>query len=343
MQPRVVSAGVVAFALSVFSAWAGGTVMAEEAKPLRWATSSVGTSAYRALVSLSTLLNRKFDGYDITVLPTAGNAASLRGFAAGQFDGYTAADIAFHEIAHDTGRYKGFKAQRPLVQSFWAFTYEVGLGVRKEEADKYSCWSDLRGRPVYTSPAPWDTRAALEGAMNAVGVGHKYVEIDKGLAGSFLNEGTIDGMIIYTAGRRGPAPWIAEAMLAADIGILNPCDKEIAKLNAAGIDVVDVDAHVFNGDVGVGTAKFVPLYVGFHLGLDIPEEDVYAMLNTIKDNAAALAASDPSFSQTAADMVGLQRRAIMATGETVAIHPGLARFLRENNGWDDAWNDRIAR
>ena len=343
MQSRVIFAGVVAFALSVFPAGVGGPVMAKEAKPLRWATSSVGTAAHRALVSLATLLNRKFDGYDITVLPTAGNAASVRGFAAGQFDGYTGVDIAFHEIAHDIGRYKGFKAQRPLVQSLWAFTYEVGLGVRKEDADKYSCWSDLRGRPVYTSPAPWDTRAALERAMKIVGVGHKYVEIDKGLAGSSLSEGTIDGMIIYTAGRRGPAPWIAEAMLAANISILNPCNKEIAKLKAAGIDVVDVDTRVFNGDVGVGTAKFIPLYVGFHLGLNIPEEDVYAMLNIIKDNATALAASDPSFSQLAADMVGLQRRAIMATGETVAIHPGLARFLRENKAWDDAWNDRIAR
>ncbi len=322
-----------------------GPAQAQDAKQLRWATSSTGSSGHRALVALSTMLNDKFDGYDITVLPTPGAAASLRGFAAGQFDGYYGADVAFHEIEDDTGRYVGFKEQvdEPLVQSFWAYTLEVGLGVRADDAGEYKGWSDLSGKPVFTGPAPWDTRAALERAMKVAGVEHEYIELDKGLAGSALQEGTIDGFIVYTAGQRTPSPWVTEAMLATDVSVLNPNEEELAKLKDAGIAVVDVDKGAFDSDIGVDTAKLVPFFYGFHVGLNVPEDDVYRMLNTIKDNAAELAEADAAFSQIADNMVEMQVRGIEAAGTAALIHPGLARFLRENDAWNEAWNDRIAQ
>ncbi|HUF44497.1 MAG TPA: hypothetical protein VMN43_04070, partial [Aestuariivirgaceae bacterium] len=97
---------------------------AQDVKQIRWATSSVGSSGHRALVALATMLNREMPEYEITVLPTPGAAASVRGFSAGQFDGYYGADVAFHEIATKSGRYKEFDpaAGNELLQSFWSFT-----------------------------------------------------------------------------------------------------------------------------------------------------------------------------------------------------------------------------
>jgi uncharacterized protein len=40
--------------------------------------------------------------------------------------------------------------------------------------------------------------------------------------------------------------------------------------------------------------------------------------------------------------VGIQRRGVAASVDSVKVHPGLARYLKEKGAWDDAWDDRIA-
>jgi hypothetical protein len=135
---------------------------------------------------------------------------------------------------------------------------------------------------------------------------------------------------------------VTEAMLTTEVAVLNPSDEEIAKLGEAGIDVVRIPASAFESDVGVEEAVLVPLFYGFHLGLDVPEADVYRMLTIIEEHAKELAEADSGFRQLAADMVELQRRGIEASPDVIGIHPGLARFLRERDAWDEAWDSRVA-
>ena len=334
------SAGIAFLATAPFA----GSTDAQAQEQIRWATSSVGSSGHRALVALATLLNREQDDYEITVLPTPGAAASVRGFSAGQFDGYYGADVAYHEIANQEGRYRDFDPQAgtQLVQSFWSFTMEIGLGISAERSDQFTQWRDLSGEAVFTGPAPWDTRATLERAMQALEVGHEYIELDTGLAGSGLQEGQIEAFSVYTTGGASPAPWVTEAMLSTEVAVLNPSEEEIGMLEEAGIETVRVPASAFESDVGIEEAVLVPLFYGFHLGLDVPEENVYQMLTIIEENLEELAQSDAGYTQLAAGMVELQRRGIQASPEMIEIHPGLARFLRERDGWDAAWDDRVA-
>ena len=307
------------------------------------ATSSVDSAGHRALVSLSQVLNREMDEISITVMPTPGAAASVRGFAAGEFDGYYGADVAFVEIANDTGRYVGFEqGEHELAQSFWAYTLEMGLGVRAADAEGMDGWRALSGRPVFTSPAPWDTRAALERAMNILEVGHNYVELDTGLSGQSVQDGTIDAMAIYTTGETSPAPWVQEALLTTDIHALNPSDEEIQMLEAEGISVVRVPASAFDADIGVEEAVLVPFYYGFHVGMNVDEDVVYKMLETIEANIDEIVQSDPGLSQLQEDLVGMQVRGIESVGDAAPIHPGLARFLRDRDAWNDEWDDRVA-
>ena len=320
------------------------TADAQEVTQLRWATSAVGSAGHRAKVALMAMLNREMPDYSITVLPTPGALATVRGYATNQFDGYYGADIAFRELAGDTGRFRGFSAQmqREPIQSFWAYTMEVGLGVRAADRGDYAGWGDLRGRPVFTGPAPWDVRAQLERAMQTLEVGHNYIELDRGLTASALSEGNIDAFIVYSTGEASPAPWVNEAMIAANVAILNPSDAEVAKLREAGLDVVEVDPGAFQGDVHVDTVKLVPFFYGFHVGLEVPADDVYRMLTIIEEHADELASSDAAFRQIASDMVSIQRRGVAAAVDSVKVHPGLARYLKERDAWDSAWDDRIA-
>lgn len=310
---------------------------------LAWATSATGSDGHAVKVDLMALLNREWDGYSITVLPTAGAVATVRGYALGEFDGYYGADVAFQELADDGGRFEGFRAEmeREPVQSFWAYTMEVGLAVNADDLDDYDGWRDLGGEAVFTGPAPWDVRAQLERAMAAAEVGHEYTEIDIDIAGSSLNEGTIKAFNAYTTGQASLAPWVNEAMLASDAAILNPSEEEQQMIEDAGMEVVTIDADVYDTDIHVDEAKAVPFFYGFHLGPDVPEEDLYEMLTIIQEHSDELRESNASFAQVDDDIVDLQRRGIAASGGSVPVHPGLARFLKENDAWDEEWDDWI--
>jgi TRAP-type uncharacterized transport system substrate-binding protein len=319
---------------------------ASQVKEIPWGTSAVGSSGHKALVVLADVLNREMKDYRITVQPTPGAIISVKGYATGQFEGYYGADIAFYELANDTNRFKGFKAsmKRQPIQSFWAFTVEVGTGVHARNKDKLKRWADLSGKPIFTGPLPWDVRAHLERAYTTLGVKHQYRQVDLSATGSLLQSGGIDGFIIYTNGEATTAPWITEASLATEWVALNPSAEEVAALRKAGFAITEVNGSVFKKeDVGVNKVTLLPFYYGFHVGMEIPEQDVYRMLTIIEKNVAQLAKSDPGFSQLAKDMPGMQRKGVESSVNLVPVHPGLARYMREKGVWDAKWDGRIAK
>lgn len=320
---------------------------AQDVKELRWGTSAVGSSGHRALTALGNLLDRELDGYQVVVQPTPGAIVSVKGFATGEFDGYYGADIAFYELANNADRFEGFQESVEVqpVQSFWAYTIEVGLGIHASQRDNFDEWADLSGQRVFTGPRPWDTRAQVERGMKAVGVEHEYVDVDLSTAGSLLESGQIMGFLIYTSGEAATAPWIIETGLTTDWEVLNPSEEEIARLREAGLAITEVEnpAEVFQEDkLQAEKAVLLPFYYGFHVGLDVPEEDVYRMLQVIEENADELAEADAAFAQIAADMPGMQVRGVEAAADLVPIHPGLARYMREKGVWNEAWDSRIA-
>jgi TRAP-type uncharacterized transport system substrate-binding protein len=247
-------------------------------------------------------------------------------------------------MAEGIARFEDFadQAERMPVQSFWAYPLETGLAIHERDVDSITSWADLGGEAVFTGPAPWDVRANLERAMDAVGVGHEYVELDTGVAGSSLDDGTISGLIAYTTAEVSVPPWLTEAELQTDMRILNPSDDEVAQLEASGFEVVEVDTSGFETDVGVDTALFVPFFYGFHVGTEVSEDAVYAMLTAIDAHADELVAADDSYAVMAEDMAEFQRRGVEASVDDVEVHPGLARWMEEQGVWDNAWDDRIA-
>jgi uncharacterized protein len=60
------------------------------------------------------------------------------------------------------------------------------------------------------------------------------------------------------------------------------------------------------------------------------------MVKGIYDNRDKLKQADPGFAPLANDFVGMQVAGIKANPD-VPVHPGLARFLKEQKAWDDKW------
>jgi TRAP-type uncharacterized transport system substrate-binding protein len=314
-------------------------------KELRWGTSAVGSAGHKALVILAEVLNREMPEYRITVQPTPGAIVTVKGYATGQFDGYYGADIAFYEMANDIKRFKGFKAsmKRQPVQSFWTYTVDMGMAVHARDKDKYKSWQDLAGRALFTGMPPWDTRAQLERAFEALGMKYTYRQVDLSAAGSLLQGGGIDGFGLYTTGEAAVAPWITEASLATDWAAVNPSSAEIAALRNKGFAVIELQADVFKRNVHAEKVVLLPFYYGFHVGLEVPENDVYRMLMVIEKNLPDLVKSDPGYAQIAKDMPGFQKLGVTSAASLLPIHPGLAKYMREKGVWDARWNSRIAK
>lgn len=316
-----------------------------QAKDFKWATSAAGSSGHRALVNLAAVLNKEMPNYKIAALPTPGAIVSVKGYATGEFDGYYGADIAFYELANDINRFKGFKAhmKRQPVQSFWTFSVEVGVGIFAKDKEKYKQWRDLSGQPVFTGPLPWDVRAHLERAFKTLGVKHVYREMDLSSVGSQLEAGNIKAFIAYTNALATTAPWIIEISVGTDWAILNPNQEEIGLLRKAEFRIAEVKPDAFKRDIHAEKALLLPFYYGFHVGLEVPEQEVYKMLTIIEKNAAELAKADAGFKQIKEDMPGFQRQGVEAALNFVPIHPGLAKYMRERGVWDSKWDGRIAK
>lgn len=314
-------------------------------KDIRWGTPPVGTAGHKAMVALSSILNKEMPQYRISVLPTAGAITTIKGFATNELDAFYGSDVAFHEFATDTARFKGFKArvQRQPMQSFWSNTIEVGLAVHARNKDKIKSWGDLAGKRVFTGPLPFDTRAQTERVLNTLGVKFTYVQVDLSTVGSQLESGAIDAMSIYTGSESAPPPWLAEASLAADWAALNPSQSELDQLKQKGIAVTEVVPKVFNRDVHTAKVVEFPFFYSFDVGANMSEADVYQMLNIIEKNAADLAKVDPTFAQIAKDMKGFQVRGVESSADLVPIHPGLAKWMREKGVWNAKWDSKVAK
>lgn len=335
--------GLIATTLIAMGALAHSSVA--EAADIRWGTSAVGSTGHRAVVAITQLLGKHMPEHNFTVQTTPGAILTVKGHAQGDFEGYYGSDIAFYELANNINRFEGFKdrIRNQTVQSFWAFTIEMGVGIHARDRETIKSWADLSGRPVFTGPQPWDTRAQLERALETLGVNHEYVAVDVKTAGSLLESGRIDAMGVYTNAQSTTAPWITEASLQADWAALKPTEEEVAKLKEAGFSVVEVPISAFGKDKTYSeTATLLPFFYGLHLGLAVSEDDVYNVLKTIEANLDELVQLDKAFRQVADDMVAMQVRGITSSIKFVPIHPGLAKWLKEKNAWQDEWNDRIA-
>lgn len=329
---------VAALALVVIVALASAALLQQEERvTIRWGTSRVGSSGYKALTTLAQVVNQEMPNVEIVVEPQSGAIASMKGLARGELDGAYGADIAFREMYTKTGRFEGFEGQRLPVQTLWVFTIDIGLAVPKERAGEFKCWSDISGKPVFTLPLGWDTGTALRKALDTLGIKYEHKELDLEAVATALSRGDVVATGIYVTGERGLAPWIQNMLAQIDLVVLNPCPEEVEKLKEAGIPVATVSAKVFPEDVGVDEFVGVRIYYGFHVSTDISEEVVYRLIKTVYENIDRLAQLDPAFSQLARDFIGFQVEAIENLADLVPVHPGLARFLKENGAWKEDW------
>lgn len=311
---------------------------AQERKSIRWATSSIDSYGYKVAATMAKVAEEALGGeYTVTVNPYPSTTAAMKAAMDGTGEiGYTA-DVGMTQLYAGDGGFKNYTpAKGKLVHSWYAYPMESFMAVPTDKVAQYKCLKDLSGKPTFFTPAGFMNWLNFQRMYKALGYDFKHVQIDPKTQSDALKSGTIAGSVAYTTAGASLVPYWKETEVRMDISIVNPCPDEVAKLKAAGLAVSEVDPKVFAKDVGVKAIQGVPILFGYNMRADMPEDVVYKLVSAFNKNAAAIAKSEPGFGPMAKDFVGMQVQGINANPD-VPVHPGLAKFLKENKAWNDKW------
>jgi uncharacterized protein len=332
-------ATTAAVAAAVLAVSALQPAEAQQRKSLRWTTSQVGSYGYTIAASMAKIVEQALGGeYTVTVQPYASPTVAMKAVMNGEGELAYTADIGMSQFHERVGGFKDYKPIKPeIVHTWYAYPMESLMATTAKDADKYKCWKDFSGKPVFYTPAGFMNWLNFQRIYKALGYDFKHVQIDLKSNADALEAGTIVGSVAYTTSGSALSSYWKETEIRMDIRVVNPCPDEVAKLKAAGLAVVDVDPKgAFSKDVGPKMLQGVPILFGYNARTDMPEEIVYKMVKAFYDKKDELVKLDPGFSAMAKDFVGMQVQGINANPET-AVHPGLAKFLKEHNAWNDKW------
>ena len=325
--------------VAVFAFSAIDPAHAAERKSIRWATSSTGSYGYKVAAQMVKVLEDALGGeYTVTVNPYPSTTAAMKAAMDGNAEiGYTA-DVGMTEVYEGTGAFKDYKpAKSRLVHTWYSYPMESFMAVHSPKAGQYKSWGDFSGKPVYFTPAGFMNWLNFMRIFKALGYQFKHVQISEAAQADALQAGTIVGSVCYTTAGQSLASYWRETELRLDIKMINPSPDEVKKLTAANLAPVEIDAKkVFSKDVGLKTILAVPLLFAYNVRADMPEDVVYKMLKKFYAERGNLAKAEPGFEPMARDFVGMQVQGINANPQA-PVHPGLVKFLKENNAWKDSW------
>ena len=312
---------------------------AQERKSLRWATSAVGSYGYQIAAQMTKIVEEALGGqYTVTVQPYASPTVAMKAVMDGNGEIAYTADIGMTQFHERVGGFKDYKPKMPEIAHAWySYPMESMMAVSAKDADKYKCWKDFSGKPVFYTNAGFMNWLNWQRIYKALGYEFKHVQIDLKSNADALQAGTIVGSGTYTTAGKSLAAYWKETEIRMDIKVVNPCPDEVAKLKAAGLAIAEVDPKgAFAKDVGPSTLMGVPILFGYNARADMPEDVVYKMIKAFYDKRDELVKIDAGFTPMAKDFVGMQVLGINANPQT-PVHPGLAKFLKEHKAWNDKW------
>ena len=339
MKPRYAVPVLAAALVGAFAVSAVQTADAQQRKSLRWASTQPGSYGYGVAAQMTKIIEEALGGeYTVTVQPYQSPTVAMKAVMDGKGEIAYTADIGMTQFSQRVGGFKNYKPQVPEIAHTWyAYPMESMMAVAAKDGDKFKCWKDFSGKPVFYTNAGYMNWLNWQRIHKALGTEFKHVQIDLKSNADALQSGTVVGSATYTTAGRSLAAYWKETDIRMDLKVINPCPDEIEKIKAAGLAVAEVDPkHAFSKPVGESTIMGVPILFGYNARLDIPEDVVYKMVNAFYKHKDALVKADPGFTPMAKDFVGMQVNGIKANPQ-IPVHPGLAKFLKEHKAWDDKW------
>jgi hypothetical protein len=338
MKRRTILIAALAAAAGM-ATWVSPGADAQQRKSLRWSTTQVGSYGYTVAASMAKVLEQALGGeYTVTVQPYQSPTVSMKAVLNGEGEIAYTADIGMTQFAERVGPFKDFKPTKPdLVHTWYAYPMESMMATTVKGAEKFKCWKDFSGQPVYFTQAGFQNWLNWQRIFKTLGYDFKHVQIDNKANADALEQGTIVGSAIYTTAGRSLPPYWKETEVRMDFRVINPCPDEAAKIKAAGLGIATVEAKdAFAKSVGPSTLQGVPILFGYNVRADMSADLVYKMVKAFYEKRNELVKIELGFAPLAKDFIGMQVQGINANPQ-IPVHAGLAKFLKEHKAWNDKW------
>jgi TRAP-type uncharacterized transport system substrate-binding protein len=325
---------VVLAAIAVF-------LPAPKKKVIRWAGGESGSAGEVITGLIMNLYREKLPEYEFIVTPLS-TIASAKEFAKGTIDVPYLGTYSTPLFWRREGPFKDLPPGRKALPLMGIYPIRYFLAVLNDSP--YHTLKDLFDKPAYYGFGT--PREVFETIFEACGYKDrmKHFEIDKTLVPSYLGEGRIAAALWYTTSTT-VVPYFMDALVRYDVRVLGYTDEEIEKIKKElGPFFTEMDLDWLNSVAGqdVKPTKgklYQAWYISGYLADPevVTEEDGYKMIKVIMEHAKELAAASKIFEDLARDPARFQYEYAKQLAGEIPLHPGLAKYLKENGYWEPGW------
>src|SRR3989304_5110601 len=214
---------------------------AQQRRSLRWATSPVGSYGYQIAASMTKLVEEALGGeYTVTIQPYTSPTVAMKAVMDGNGEIAYTADIGMTQFQQRIGGFKDYQPKMPEIAHTWySYPRESMRAVAAKDAEKFRCWRDFSGKPVFYTNAGFMNWLNWQRIYKALGYEFKHVQIDLKSNADAMQAGTVVGSATYTTAGKSLAAYWKETEIRMDMRVVNPCPDEVAKIKAAGLPAGD--------------------------------------------------------------------------------------------------------
>lgn len=286
------------------------------AEKLLIGSTSASSSHYGYFVAVGKLINEHVDGVETSVVETGATLDNLRRIQRGQIDlGLVTTNVANHAF-NGTQDFEGHPVDTRLL---WIYTAAPQNVVVRADA-KIDSLANLKGQRFNPGIKGSATEKTTEAVFAKLGIEPDYVRGSTTDVVNMIKDNRITGYVKSGAGERLDASTLDIATFTPiSILSLTPEQQEILRKEMPDISVVDIPA---------GAGKDIPAYTTWSFGVGVvasPElsDDVaYGIVKAVMEDKTVQA-------NAMAVMKGADIAKMTTTYGTIPLHPGAARWFRE--------------
>ena len=300
-----------------------------------------GTSTQQAAQALARAASEHSDSVSITVQVTDGWTANLYEFANDNFHTVGVDNNSLTKAMNGTGPFADDPVDTLPMQGF-VFTNLTMHWVAMEGSNLQST-ADLNegGYTIYPIQPGFGTRLLTEEVIREAGLWeqNEILNVDTSDIPGAVEEGRVDALCIYGANGINLSSWVQEVDVRSGGNLyLMEVDDNFRQAieSVPGANIRDWDEYPYEWEqdmtkVTDTTTSWV-LSGQWAFGPEVPAEAVREVARISVENYETISNADP----TAIDHSGIDSMTAAVIPD-LEIHPGVARYWKENNAWNDDW------
>lgn len=302
------------------------------------------TMTYGSMSGLTKILRDNVSGKwtDICAIPSGGPYIGFRTIESGEGDATYSNIPQLSELWLDKGVFeeKPVAEDRKALLGICLWEHQNFL-ITKADRDDINCLADLEGKKVCILRAGQTTNLIAKVIHEKIGLNVEEVEMDPVNIAEALRVGLVDATWAYVLSGVNTPGWIKETEIRLNTKVVNMTEEEANTIcdNVDGLAAVKVTLNNFTERIK-GPEKIWTVTLGqfWVFSPQMPEETGYLICKTLYENRKQCAQICSAHNIFEADALGLQKRHLkVAALQGLPVHPGSAKWLKENGAWDPEW------